>query len=339
MELEFSTIITVVLAIAAIIFLATSIKVVQQSECIVVERLGRYSKTLTSGLNIIIPFLEQARSTWWVLGGGVMSVTRIDLRETVMDVDKQAVITRDNVSIDIDALLYIQVIDPVKAIYEISHLPEAVSQLAQTTLRNVIGEMDLDQTLVSRDIINSKLKHVLDEACDKWGTKVNRVEIKNITPPREIQVAMEKQMQAERERRAKVLEAEGDKQARIARSEGVRQEQINLAEGEKEAQVRRAEGEASAIRAVADAKKAAIEFISASLAGNTDLTAQYLIASQYIEEFGGFVQKAGDKVFVPYEASTALGALGSISEMLKDKGITSPSRIAPRGKRETTADV
>lgn len=301
------------------IVLAQSIRVVQQSECVIIERLGSYSRTLGSGLNIIIPIVDQPRSTWWVVGSVAVPTSRLDLRETVLDVEKQAVITRDNVSIDIDALLYIQIVDPVKATYEVANLPLAVSQLAQTSLRNVIGEMDLDHTLASRDVINAKLKAVLDEATDKWGTKVNRVELRNITPPRDIQVAMEKQMQAERERRAKVLEAEGDKQARISRSEGVRQEQINLADGEKESQIRRAEGEASAIKAVAEAKRAAIELIKAPL-GSSDLAAQFLVSTQYIEEFGSFVQKPGDKVFVPYEATTALGSLGTIAEMLKPNG-------------------
>jgi regulator of protease activity HflC (stomatin/prohibitin superfamily) len=255
---------------------------------------------------------------YWVDQGGIFSTSRIDLRETVLDVPQQAVITKDNVTIDIDALLYIQITDPLKATYEIANLPIAVSQLAQTSLRNVIGEMDLDETLASRDTINTKLKLILDEATDKWGTKVNRVELKNILPPEDIQNAMEKQMQAERERRAQVLVAEGDKQARIQRSEGVRQEQINVSEGEKEARMRRAEGEAEAIKRVAEAKRIAIEEIKNSI-GDPELATQFLIATNYLEEFGKFTQKEGDKVFIPYEASTSLGALGSIKELLNGK--------------------
>jgi regulator of protease activity HflC (stomatin/prohibitin superfamily) len=208
--------------------------------------------------------------------------------------------------------------DPVKATYEIAHLPLAMSQLAQTSLRNVIGELDLDDTLASRDLINGKLKQILDEATDKWGTKVNRVELRNITPPAEIQDAMEKQMQAERERRAKVLEAEGDKQARIARSEGQRQEQVNLADGDKEAQIRRAQGEAEAIRQLALAKKQAIIEVASAI-GRPELATQFLVATDYLEKFGKFEARAGDKVFIPYEASTALGALGSIKELLSNK--------------------
>ncbi len=309
----------VLLAFAVVVFglitISAGIKVVRQSECMIIESLGSYSRTLNNGLNFLIPFIDRPRDMFWIDQGGIFSTSRIDLRETVLDVPQQAVITKDNVTIDIDALLYIQVMDPLKATYEIANLPIAVSQLAQTSLRNVIGEMDLDETLASRDVINTKLKEILDEATDKWGTKVNRVELKNINPPRDIQNAMEKQMQAERERRAQVLEAEGDKQSRIQRSEGIRQEQINISEGDKEARVRRAEGEAEAIKSVAEAKKQAIEELKAAI-GNPELATQFLIATNYLEEFGKFTQKEGDKVFIPYEASTSLGTLGSIKELL-----------------------
>ncbi len=306
----------IAVVIFALVTISAGIKVIRQSECIVIESLGSYNRTLTNGLNFLIPFIEKPRGIYWVDQGGIFPTVRIDLRETVLDIPQQAVITKDNVTIDIDALLYIQVMDPVKATYEIANLPVAVSQLAQTSLRNVIGEMDLDATLGSRDTINTKLKLILDEATDKWGTKVNRVELKNILPPRDIQVAMEKQMQAERERRAQVLEAEGDKQSRIHRSEGVRQEQINLSEGDKAAQVLRAEGEAEAIKTVASAKKSAIEEIKTAL-GDPKLATQFLIATSYLEEFGRFAQKEGDKVYIPYEASTSLGMIGSIKELLK----------------------
>lgn len=298
-----------------IVLLAKGFRVVQQSQCMIVERLGRYSRTLSSGLNVVVPFLDVPREVIWVASGGIRRSNRVDLRETVLDVPEQAVITKDNVSINIDALLYVQVIDPVKACYEIANLPLAVSQLAQTSLRNVIGEMDLDDTLASRDIINSKLKLILDDATDKWGTKINRVELKNIMPPTDIQHAMEKQMQAERERRAKILEAEGDKQARIARSEGQRQEQINLADGERESQIRRAQGEAEAIRALAEAKRNAIEQVRTAV-GSPQLTVQFLVATDYLEKWARFVSKPGDKIYVPYEASTALGSLGSIKNLL-----------------------
>jgi regulator of protease activity HflC (stomatin/prohibitin superfamily) len=313
--MDLTLILFLVFAGFCVTVLAKGIHVVQQSECMVVERLGSFDRILTHGLNIIIPFMDRPRGMYWVENQDIWAVTRIDLRETVLDVPEQSVITKDNVSINIDALMYIQITDSRRAVYEIANLPTAVSQLAQTSLRNVIGEMDLDECLASRDHINTKLKTILDEATDKWGTKINRVELKNITPPNDIQVAMEKQMQAERERRAKVLEAEGDKQSRIARSEGQKQEQINLAEGDKEAQMRHAEGEANAIREVAVANREAIELIK-SVLGTENLAAQYLVASRYLEVFGEFTQKPGDKVFIPYESSEAMGALGSIKELL-----------------------
>ncbi|MEZ4814230.1 MAG: stomatin-like protein [Bdellovibrionota bacterium] len=311
-------IVLIFLAVFAVIVVLKFFVIVQQSEVILIERLGNYDRTLKAGFQLLIPFIERPRDMYWIFNGIIELTTRIDTRETVLDVPEQAVITRDNVSIHIDAIMYVQIIDAFKASYEIQNLPIAVAQLAQTSLRNVIGEMDLDQTLASRDVINSKLKSVLDDATEKWGLKVNRVELKNISPPREIQTAMEKQMQAERERRAKVLVAEGDKQALIFRSEGVKAEQINLAEGDREAQIRRAEGEADALLKVAQAKKKALEEIKSAL-NSPELTAQYLVASEYIKEFGNFVAEKGDKVFIPYESSTALGALGSIKELLNPK--------------------
>lgn len=316
--MDITLILGAVLAVTAIVVISKGFRIVQQSECIVIERLGSYSRTLTSGFSIIVPFIDQPRVSFWVYNSVILPTATLDLRETILDVPEQAVITKDNVSIHIDAIMYIQITDPIKATYEIANLPASVAQLAQTSLRNVIGEMDLDETLASRDIINSKLKAILDDATDKWGVKVNRVELKNITPPRDIQLAMEKQMQAERERRAKVLEAEGDKQARIARSEGMKQEQINLADGDRESAIRRAAGEADALKQVAEAKREAVNAVRSAV-GDPVLTTQYLVASNYLEVFGRFVQGEGDKVFVPYEASTALASLGSIAELIKSK--------------------
>ncbi|MDB2447115.1 SPFH/Band 7/PHB domain protein [bacterium] len=314
--ITFNTVVAFAILILVLTIVAKGVRIVKQSECMIIERLGRFRTVLNSGFNIIIPVVDSPRDLFWIRANTIRLTDAIDLRETVLDIPEQAVITRDNVSINIDALLYLQIMDPQKAAYEISNLPVAVTQLAQTSLRNVIGEMDLDSTLSSRDIINTKLKDILDEATDKWGTKVNRVELKNISPPMEIQNAMEKQMQAERERRAKVLEAEGDKQARIQRSEGQRQEEINLASGEKDAKILNAEGEANAIIKVAQAKKEAIVKIRESFGGDEHLTAKYLIATNYLDSFDKFGQKPGDKVFVPYEASTALASFGSIKDML-----------------------
>jgi regulator of protease activity HflC (stomatin/prohibitin superfamily) len=319
MELSMSLIFGSVVVVFGLVLLAKGFRVVQQSQCLVIERLGKYTSTLHGGFNVIIPMVDQPRPLMWVSGKHIFMTNTIDLRETVLDVEEQTVITRDNVSIKIDALLYLQITDPVKAVYEISNLPVAVSQLTQTSLRNVIGEMELDETLASRDRINAKLKAILDEATDKWGTKVNRVELKNIMPPPDIQAAMEKQMQAERERRAKIIEADGDRQARIARSEGERQEDINIASGEKEARVLQAEGEANAILKVAEANRQAIDMIKTSL-GASDLAVQFLIAKEYLETFSEFVAKPSDKVYVPYEASTSLAGLGTISDVMKLSG-------------------
>lgn len=315
MNIDFGTIVSLFLVFFAFILVMKGSKVVSQSECILIERLGKYSRTLNSGFSIILPFIDSTRHIFWVRNSVIIITDRVDLRETVLDVPQQDVITRDNVSISIDAILYVQITEPTKAMYEIANLPTAVSQLAQTSLRNVIGEMDLDQTLGSRDTINAKLKIILDEATDKWGTKVNRVELRNITPPHDIQNAMEKQMQAERERRAKVLEAEGDKQARIARSEGQKQEQINLANADKEARILKASGEAEGIRLVAESNKFAINFV-AEATKDPSLASKYLIATNYITALTEFSQKEGDKVYIPYESSEALSAIGSIKELL-----------------------
>ncbi|MBN2804993.1 MAG: SPFH/Band 7/PHB domain protein [Deltaproteobacteria bacterium] len=316
--MDFGIFVALALVVFAISVVVKGAVVVQQSQCMIVERLGKFSRTLNSGFNVIIPFLDQPRAIYWIKNNLVTYTKRIDLRETVLDVPEQDVITKDNVSIRIDALMYIQITDAIKVTYEISNLPNAVAQLAQTSLRNVIGEMDLDETLASRDSINTKLKLILDEATDKWGLKVNRIELRNIMPPKDIQNAMEKQMQAERERRAKVLEAQGDKEARIARSEGIKTETINMAAGRKEEQILRAQGEAEAVLAVATAKKEAISQIN-SVVGAPALTVQFLIANSYLEVFNKFTTSEGDKIFIPYEASTSLGALGSIKELLASK--------------------
>ena len=235
-------IILIFLALFVIIFAAAGIRIVQQSQTILVERLGKYHRTLNSGFNIIIPIFDKPRKIIWRYvkedynGNKIVlfkSRDRIDLRETVYDFPRQNVITKDNVGTEINALLYFQIMDSVKALYEIENLPDAIEKLTQTTLRNVIGELDLDECLTSRDTINTKLRIILDEATNKWGVKVNRVELQDINPPRDIRDAMEKQMRAERDRRAKILEAEGLKRAQILEAEGYKESQINQAEGEK----------------------------------------------------------------------------------------------------------
>jgi len=248
-------------------------------------------------------------------------VRRIDLRETVYDFPRQNVITKDNVVTEINAMLYFQVTDPVKAVYEIANLPEAIEKLTQTTLRNVIGELDLDQTLTSRDTINTKLREILDEATDKWGVKVNRVELQDINPPKDIRDAMEKQMRAERDRRAVILTAEGEKRSRILEAEGIREAKINKAEGEKRSKVLMAEGQAEARVKVAQAEAEAIGLVTKAIAESKGDPANYLIAVRYIETLKEMVSGKDNKVvYLPFEATGVLSSIGGIKEMLEGIG-------------------
>ncbi|MDY6122796.1 MAG: SPFH domain-containing protein [Porphyromonas sp.] len=318
-----------VLVILVISIVAKGLLIVQQSQTVIVERLGKYYSTLGSGVNIIIPFIDRARPMHWrytyqLQGGDTIvrfaTVNRIDLRETVYDFPKQNVITRDNVVTEINAILYFQIVDPIRAVYEIQNLPDAIEKLTQTSLRNVIGEMDLDETLTSRDTINSKLREILDEATNKWGVKVNRVELQDINPPRDIRDAMEKQMRAERDKRAQILQAEGQKEAVIRESEGKMQESVNHAEGEKKAKILRAEAEAEAQILVAKAEAEAIRQVASAIAGTGSDPAQYLIAMRYIDTLKDINKGESTKtVYMPYEASNVLGALGGIKDLVKLK--------------------
>jgi len=315
------------IAIFVVILAAQGFKIVQQAETMVIERLGRYHRTLSSGINIIWPIIDRPREIDWksirqdVDGETIIHrvrVSRIDLRETVYDFPRQNVITRDNVVIEINALLYFQITDPVKAVYEVANLPDAIEKLTQTTLRNVIGEMDLDETLASRDTINNRLRSILDDATDKWGVKVNRVELQDINPPVEIKEAMEKQMRAERDRRAAILEAEGRKKSAILQAEGVRESEINKAEGEKKAAILRAEGEAEARIKVSQAEAEAIRQITESIAESKGDPANYLIAIRYIEALKEMVSGKDNKVvYLPYEATGVLSSIGGIKDMLE----------------------
>jgi len=236
----------------------------------------------------------------------------------VYDFPRQNVITKDNVAIEINALLYFQITDPVKAVYEIANLPDAIEKLTQTTLRNVIGELDLDETLASRDTINAKLRAILDEATDKWGVKVNRVELQDINPPKDIKEAMEKQMRAERDRRAAILEAEGLKRSKILEAEGFREAEINKAEGEKKAKILTAEGEAEARIKVAQAEAEAIMKITKTISASKGDPANYLIAVRYIEALKEMVSGKENKVvYLPYEATGILSSIGGIKDMLE----------------------
>ena len=324
--MDSTLIIFLIIAAIAVIYVLKGFKIVPQSETRVVERLGRYDRTLQSGINFIFPIIDRAREVVQrdeiKYADGSKSVvmrttSRIDLREQGHDFDKQSVITKDNVTTTINALLYFQIVDPVKSVYEIDNLPNAIEKLTQTTLRNVIGELELDETLTSRDTINSKLRIVLDEATNKWGVKVNRVELQDITPPESVRRAMEQQMQAERERRAKVLEAKGHKEAMILQSEGEKESQINQAEAERQTQILRAQGEADAKILQASAEAEAIRKVAEAIAESKTDPATYMLLMKYVEtlkEIGAGEQSK--TVFLPFEASNLVGALGSLTELL-----------------------
>ena len=291
------------LATIAIILVSAGIKVVPQSETRVIERLGRFHSVLSPGINIIWPFIDKPTSA-------------IDLREQVYDFPSQQVITKDNVTTEINALLYFQIVDPQKAVYEIDNLPNAIEKLTQTSLRNVIGELELDETLTSRDTINSKLQTILDEATNKWGVKVNRVELQDITPPESVRVAMEKQMQAERTRRAEILKAEGEKQSLILRSEGEKESKINQAEAVKQSEILRAEGESKAKILMAQGEAEAIRRITETINSTKTDPASYLLAVKYIETLNQMVSGKDNKtIYIPYEASNLLSSIGSIKEI------------------------
>jgi band 7/mec-2 family protein len=305
------------LVVLAVVFVKMAIVIIPQSETRIIERLGKYFATLEPGINIIIPFIDSAKSIVTIERGRYVYSSAIDLREQVYDFDKQNVITKDNIQMQINALLYFQIVDPFKAVYEINNLPNAIEKLTQTTLRNIIGEMELDQTLTSRDVINTKLRGVLDDATNKWGIKVNRVELQDIIPPSSVLQAMEKQMQAERDKRATILTSEGNKQAQILQSEGEKQAKINKAEAAKQQAILIAEGEAEARIRKAEAEAAAIDKITAAVGQSTN-PANYLLAKNYIQMLSDV--SSGDKtktVFLPFEASNLMGSIGGIKELFK----------------------
>lgn len=310
-----------------VVFLIRSFYLVQQAEAVVIERFGRFDRILGPGLHFVMPFIERNRSVFWthievVEGkryyryGKVLN--RIDLRESVHDFPKQNVITKDNVTMEINALLYYQITDPKAAIYEVYNLPEAIEKLTQTTLRNVIGAMDLDESLVSRDRINETLRAILDEAAHKWGVKVNRVELQEVNPPADIRQAMEKQMRAERDRRATILEAEGQKQASILQAEGERESNILRAQGQAESKVITAQGEADARLKLQEAEAKAIGMIKQACPEENPLP--YLVAMQYIKTLPEMTKdKDGKMIVVPYEASALTGSLATMKQLFGDQ--------------------
>src|SRR5687767_3662584 len=305
------------LGIFLLIVAVKTIKIVPQATVMLIERLGRFSRVASSGLNIIIPFLDKPRAFYWTNTRSGM--TSIDLREQYIDLPPQPVITRDNVTIHVDSVVYWQIIDPIKAVYEMNDLVGGIVQLTITGMRAVMGEMDLDHTLSSRDQINSKLRLILDEATDKWGVKVTRTDVKNINPPEDVRVTMEKQMTAERNRRALVLQAEGERQAAITRAEGEKQAAVTRAEGEKQSAILAAEGAAQARLRNAEAESEAIDRIARSIPGGDP--GQYLITVRYIDSLRDMTRTNNSKViFMPVETSAMLSSLGAIKEVLSQTG-------------------
>ena len=313
-----------ILVVIALFVASKSIKIIGQAEVMVVERLGRFNRLARSGFNILIPFIEQPRSIdvrflEADVGGqkriASRSTPRIDLREQVLNFPSQPVITKDNVTIDIDAVLYYRVADPQKATYAVQNLPYALETLTRTTLRNIVGEMELDQTLASRDQINKRMREVIEEASIGWGVDVTRVELQAIEPPRDIQQSMELQMRAERERRAAVTNAEASKRAQILEAEGSRESQMRKAEGEKEAAILRAQGLAEARLAMADAEAEALRRIAAALPDGQ--AAVYLLGLKYLEALPKLTEGKGTTLFLPSEASGVLSAIGGLRQMLQ----------------------
>jgi len=294
----------IILLVIVLIIAFKSIKVVRQSEVYIIERLGKFHKVADAGLTIIIPFFDKVRSV-------------VSLKQQTMDIPPQGVITKDNVTITIDTVVFYQITDPAKAVYEIQSLKKGIEYLAITTIRDIVGKMDLDETFSSRDGINQKLRVILDEATDRWGCKIDRVEIKDINPPADIRDAMEKQMNAERNKRALILEAEAQRQSAITIAEGRKQAAILDAEAEKESRIRRAAGEAQAIKEVAEAKAKEIKMVYEAIKDANP--GDKLVQLKSLEALEEVAKGDANKIFIPFEATSALSSLGAITDVLKDK--------------------
>jgi regulator of protease activity HflC (stomatin/prohibitin superfamily) len=308
--------IILLILIVVIIFAAKALKILRPYEKAVVERLGKYQRTVESGLIFIIPFIEHIR--------------KVDLREQVVDVPPQEVITKDNTVVIVDCVIFYEVVDPFNAVYNVVNFYQAITKLAQTNLRNIVGDLELDQTLTSREMINTHLREVLDEATDKWGTRVVRVEIQRIEPPKDIVDAMSKQMKAERMKRASILEAEGYKQSEIKR-----------AEGDKQAAILEAEGQAEAIKKVADANKyQEIAIAEGEAKANISVYQSIhdgnptndLIAIKYLEALEKIADGNSTKIFLPAELSGILGSVGTIAELFKDDDINEKPVTPPKAE-------
>jgi len=335
-----------ILALFALFVFTSSFKIVGQAEVMVIERLGRFHRLARSGFNILIPFIERPKSIdvrflEADVGGqkriASRTTSRIDLREQVLNFPSQPVITKDNVTIDIDAVLYYRVADPQKATYSIQNLPYALETLTRTTLRNIVGDIELDQTLASRDMINKRMRDVIEEAAVSWGVDVTRVELQAIEPPRDIQQSMELQMRAERERRAAVTNAEAGKRAAILEAEGQREAQVRKAEGEKEANILRAQGMAEARLQLANAEAEAIRRVSESLPDGQ--AAVYLLGLKYFEALPRLTEGKGSTVFLPAEATGVMGAVGALRELLSRGSTVATDSASSRRTGQVSANT
>lgn len=304
--MNFFTVIIVGLIILVVIAFLKTIRVVPQKVAFIVERLGKYNATLDAGLHVLIPFIDKVSY-------------RHTLKEQAIDVPSQTCITRDNIAVEVDGILYLQVIDPQKASYGINNYQFAATQLAQTTMRSVIGKLELDRTFEERDTINTTIVEAVDKASDPWGVKVTRYEVKNIVPPQSIKDAMEKQMRAEREKRAMIAESEGDKQAKINRAEGVKQEMIATSEGEKQKRINEAEGRAAEIERVAKATANGLREIALAINEQGGINAVNLrIAEQYINEFGKLA-RTNNTLILPANLGDLAGLVSTVTTTLKDQ--------------------
>ncbi len=294
----------IILAILVIICILLSVKIVRQSEVYIIERLGKFHKVADAGLTIIIPFVDHVRSI-------------VSLKQQTLDIAPQEVITKDNVTIKINTVVFYKVFDPVKAVYEIQSLKKGIEYLSVTSIRDLVGKMDLDSTFSSRDVINDKLRSILDEATGKWGCSIDRVEIQDITPPPDIRDAMEKQMNAERNKRATILQAEGERQAAVLKAQGEKEAAILQADAEREAKIRKAAGDAEAIRKVAEAKAEEVKMVyGAMMKANPNQT---LVQLKSLEALKDVANGDANKVFIPFDATASLAGLGALAEGLKDE--------------------
>jgi regulator of protease activity HflC (stomatin/prohibitin superfamily) len=303
-----STIILIVLVIFLLIAFLSTFKVVPQRSVFIVERLGKFSRSLEAGFHILIPFIDKI-------------AYKQNLKEQALDVASQICITKDNIAVEVDGVLYLQVIDPQKASYGIDNYRFAVIQISQTTMRSVMGKMELDKTFEERETVNASIVEAVDKASGPWGIKVSRYEVKNISPPQSIKDAMEKQMRAEREKRALIAESEGDKQAKINRAEGEKQQTIALSEGEKQKRINEASGRASEIELVAVATAKGIREIAQSINEEGGMSAVNLrIAEQYLTEFGNLA-KTNNSMIIPANLADVAGVISSITTVLKKQQV------------------